>query len=299
MNEEEALQLSTWHAFRKSNPDEGYSELASSVVAYCGGLPLGLEILGSFLLGRSMPEWKSALGKLQRVPHGQIQEKLKISFDALSDDKQKDIFLDISCFFIGMDKNYVIQILDGCDFFAEIGISVLLERHLVTVCERNKLMVHDLLRDMGREIVRAKSPNDPGKCSRLWHPEDVTDVLTENSGTEEIQGLTLTLLGSDKTCFSTKAFTNIKRLRLLQLKYVELSGGYGHLSKKLRWLCWHGFPLKFLPNDFNLPNVVAIDLRYSKLVQVWKDSAVYYNIQQLLIFSLRFSMFLFSYLFSS
>ncbi|PRQ20697.1 putative winged helix-turn-helix DNA-binding domain-containing protein [Rosa chinensis] len=63
----------------------------------------------------------------------------------------------------------------------KIGISVLLERRLVTVCEKNKLMMHDLLRDMGREIVRAKSPGDPGKCSRLWHPKDVTDVLTEHS----------------------------------------------------------------------------------------------------------------------
>ncbi|KAL6179211.1 hypothetical protein ACLB2K_050727 [Fragaria x ananassa] len=90
MNEDEALQLFTWHAFRKSNPDEGFFEVSSSVVAYCGGLPVALEILGSLLLGRSMPEWKSMLRKLKRVPHGQIQEKLKISFDGPSYDKQKD-----------------------------------------------------------------------------------------------------------------------------------------------------------------------------------------------------------------
>lgn len=40
MKEEEALELFIWHAFRKSNPDKGYSELSSSIVAYCAGLLL-------------------------------------------------------------------------------------------------------------------------------------------------------------------------------------------------------------------------------------------------------------------
>ena len=70
----------------------------------------------------------------------------------------KDIFLDISCFFIGMDKNYVVQILDGCGFFAVIGIGVLIQWCLLTVSERNRIMMHDLLRDMGREIVQENHP---------------------------------------------------------------------------------------------------------------------------------------------
>ncbi|XP_004301464.1 PREDICTED: TMV resistance protein N-like [Fragaria vesca subsp. vesca] len=289
MNETEALELFSWHAFRSSHPDKEHSELSSSIVACYGGLPLALEVLGSFLFGRSIAEWKSALDKWKTIPPGQIQEKLRVSFDGLNDDTEKNIFLDISCFFIGMDKKHVSQILDGCGFFAEIGITVLLERRLVTVCEKNKLMVHDLLRDMGREIVRAKSPSDPGKRSRLWHPTDVTDVLTEHSGTEDIQGLTLSLLESNETSFSTQAFANMKRLRLLQLKFVQLSGGYEHLSNSLRWLCWRGFPLKFLPNNFNLPHVVSIDLRYSKLVQAWTESRM---LKKLKILNLSHSHYL-------
>lgn len=70
---------------------------------------------------------------------------IRMSFDGLNDDNERDIFLDVCCFFIGMDMNYVNQILDGCGFSAEIGMSVLLERCLVTVSQRNKLMMHDLL----------------------------------------------------------------------------------------------------------------------------------------------------------
>lgn len=48
MNEAEALELFSWHAFKE------YYELSKSVVAYCGGRPLALEVLGSFLVGRSI-----------------------------------------------------------------------------------------------------------------------------------------------------------------------------------------------------------------------------------------------------
>ncbi|XP_021806792.1 TMV resistance protein N-like [Prunus avium] len=272
MNEEEALELFSWHAFKNNRPNAGYFKLSKCVVAYCGGLPLALEVLGSFLFRRSTREWKSTLDKLRKIPAGDIQKQLKISFDGLSDDKERDIFLDISCFFIGMNRNYVTQILDGCGFFPEIGLSVLIERCLITVSEENKLMMHDLLRDMGREIVYEESLNDPRNCSRLWHSEDVTDVLKNESGTEEIQGVTLNLLRSEKATFSTHAFTNMKKLRLLKLNYVELTGEYKYLSRKLRWLCWHGFPLKIIPNDFDQQNLVAMDLRYSNLRHVWKDS---------------------------
>ncbi|BBG95889.1 F-BOX WITH WD-40 2 [Prunus dulcis] len=64
----------------------------------------------------------------------------------------------------------------------------------------------------------------------------------------------------------------MKKLRLLKLNYVELTGEYKYLSRKLRWLCWHGFPLKIISNDFDQQNLVAMDLRYSNLRHVWKDA---------------------------
>jgi hypothetical protein len=180
MNESETLELFSWHAFRNCFPTEDYIDLLRSVVAYYGGLPLALEVLGSFLFSRSMPEWKSALDKLKRIPHEQIQKKLRISFNGLCDNTERDIFLDISCFFIGMDKDYVVKILDGCGFFAEIGISVLIQRCLLKVNGTNKFTMHNLLRDMGREIISEKDPNEPGKWSRLWLHADAFDILTRH-----------------------------------------------------------------------------------------------------------------------
>ncbi|XP_059461841.1 disease resistance protein RUN1-like [Corylus avellana] len=271
MNDIDSLKLFSWHAFRNSYPIEDYTKLSRSVVAYCGGLPLALEVLGSFLFSRSMLEWESALDKLKRIPHEQIQNKLRISFDGLSDNTEKDIFLDISCFFLGKDIDYVVKILDGCGFFAKIGISVLIQRCLLKVGETNEFTMHDLLRDMGREIVREQHPNEPGKWSRLWLHEDAFDILTNHEGTNAVEGLTLELTSLSKMNFNSEAFIKMQRLRLLQLDHVRLTGDYKYLSKELRLLCWHGFPLKFIPNDFYPRNVVVIDLQYSNLKKVWES----------------------------
>ncbi|XP_048438290.1 disease resistance protein RPV1 isoform X1 [Pyrus x bretschneideri] len=268
MDQEEALELLSSHAFRSSCCPRQYLVLAKEVVNYCEGLPLALEVLGSTLFKRSVDEWRSILDELKMIPRGEIQAQLKISYDGLNDNYKRQIFLDIACFFIGMDKNDVMQILDGCGFYATTGIEVLLDRCLVTINGENKIMMHDLLRDMGRDIVHAEKPNFPGKRSRLWHPEDVNDVLIDKSGTEKIEGLALNLPSLEETSFSTEALRNMRRLRLLQLNYVRLAGEYQRLFKKLRWLCWHGFPLEFIPIKLCQPNIVAIDMRYSSLKQV-------------------------------
>ena len=181
MNEKESLDLFCWHAFRQPCPIKDFHELSRNVVAYCGGLPVALEVLGSYLCERTKEEWISVLSKLKRIPHDQVQEKLRISYDGLKDDMAKDLFLDICCFFIGKERAYVTEILNGCGLHADIGITVLVEQSLVKIEKNNKLGMHDLIRDMGREIVREGSAKEPGKRSRLWFREDVHDILTKHT----------------------------------------------------------------------------------------------------------------------
>ncbi|KAL5576013.1 hypothetical protein UlMin_017712 [Ulmus minor] len=274
MNGTESFELFCWYAFRRSSPNDEYSEVSRMVVDYCGGLPLALEVLGSFLYRRSTAEWQSTLEKLKRSPHRDIKKVLQISFDGLEDDEVQSIFLDVSCFFIGMNKDFVELILDGCELDAKTGINILLERSLLTIRENDKLMMHDLLRDMGRDLVQEKFPKEPGKWSRLWSPKVVSDVLSKQSGTKYVEGLTLNVDEAKKVSFSTKAFEKMQRLRLLQLNHVQLNGSYEYLSEELRWLCWHGFALEFIPNNFYLGNLVALDLQYSNLAHVWEEPKI-------------------------
>ncbi|XP_059461751.1 disease resistance protein RPV1-like [Corylus avellana] len=269
LNNWESLRLFSYHAFGMALPINDYQELSISAVKYSGGLPLALVILGSFLKGRSIDEWKSKLEKLQSTPHDKIQKILRISFDSL-DSSTKDIFLDVACFFVGIDKEYAIKILDGCNFSPGIGIPILIQMSLVTIDYQNKLKMHNLIRDMGREIVREESPKHLGKRSRLWFHKDVSNVLDNRTGSKTVEGLILNLPVLEDVHLKTKAFSNMKNLRLLQINSVYLTGSYEHLSKELKWLCWHKCPMESLPQDFHLEDLVVLDMQNSNVEQVWK-----------------------------
>ncbi|CAN6561751.1 unnamed protein product [Malus baccata var. baccata] len=274
MNNEEALELLSWHAFSKDYPNNEYLQVSREVVDYCGGLPLALKVLGTHLFERRTSVWESALKKWKRSrPYSVIHQNLKISYDGIKDDDVMSMFLDISCFFIGMNKDYVMKILNRHDS----DTTRLQEQCLVTVDTKGNLMMHGLIRDTGREIVREKSPYIRGNRCRLWDHEDVKHVLETRTGREEVQGLALDLTERDKPSFSTEAFRKMHGLRLLKLKGVQFTGHCEdlskHLSKELRWLCWLEFPMKGIPRDFNQTNLVDINLSHSN-IQVWEDSNV-------------------------
>ncbi|KAI9104416.1 hypothetical protein K1719_022988 [Acacia pycnantha] len=277
MDDKESIELFSWHAFKQALPEKNFIELSRRVVSYCRGLPLALEILGSYLFDREIPYWESVLNRLKQTPNDKIHEILKISYDGLSDKIEQELFLDICCFFIGKDRSYATQILDGCGLHAKIGITHLIERSLVKVAKfgnKNILDMHDLLRDMGREIIREKSPDEPEERTRLWLNDDVLNVLENNIGTIAIKGLSLTMPRNNSVTLTTNAFEKIKKLRLLNFNHVQLNGDYAYLSKELRWLCWHGFLLENLPTNFNLEKIVVIDLKWSNLTKVWEKSQV-------------------------
>ncbi|CAN6702776.1 unnamed protein product [Malus baccata var. baccata] len=276
MTNEEAFELLSWHAFRNPCPDKEYIELARDVVDYCGGLPLALKVVGRLLAtkkGKTI--WESTLNKLRNIPNGKIHETLKLSYDGLPDDHVKSVFHDISCFYIGWSLKIVEAILGGCNHFSvKAEISTLCDRCLLYIDEDKRLRMHDLIRDMGREIVRAESPVELGTRSRLWHSEDAKRVLRNECGTEAVEGLDLFLPEhfDDEQSFSTEAFKKMWRLKFLKLENVMLTGSYKHLSKELRALTWFGFPLEAIPADFDQRSLVCMVLSNSKIVRVWEDS---------------------------
>jgi hypothetical protein len=93
-------------------------------------------------------------------------------------------------------------------------------------------------------------------------------------GTKSVEGFTFKLQRTDRVCFSTNSFEEMKKLRLLQLDCVNLIGDYGCLSNQLRWVKWQGFTFNNIPNDFYQGNLVAMDLKRSNIRQVWNETTV-------------------------
>ena len=136
--------------------------------------------MGSSLFTRSIDEWNSALGRLKEIPNGKILKVLQRSYDGL-EHIDKEIFLNIACFFNHRGKKSVVEILDYLELYPEIGLRVLNDKSLIKL-DDNHLWMHDLLQELGRDIVRQECPKEePGKRSRLWLYEDIDNVLTKNT----------------------------------------------------------------------------------------------------------------------
>ncbi|KAI5311348.1 hypothetical protein L3X38_000013 [Prunus dulcis] len=215
-------------------------ELAERAISYAQGLPLALTVVGSWLYGRPIDKWQAALDGFKSRD---IEQVLKVSYDALPD-RVKDVFLDIACFFNGKSTNYVIEILEDCDLNPTYDIEVLKEKALISV-EGNDIHMHDLLEEMGKDIVHQESPNEPGARSRLWFYKDVHDVITNNTGTNKIKGIVANFPNKgDEICLYLESFSVMKNLKIIIICNACLSGEVEYLPNNLR-------VLQYVPENFS------------------------------------------------
>ncbi|XP_031261121.1 TMV resistance protein N-like [Pistacia vera] len=268
LDDNEALQLFNLKAFKNYQPPKEYEQLSKHVLKYASGLPLALEVLGSFLFGRTTDEWESALERLGRDSEKRILDILQISFDGLNESEKK-IFLDVACFFKRKNKDHVTRILDSCGFDPTIGISVLVDKSLLTISNDNELLMHDLLKEMGHQIVKRESLEEPGKRSRLWEKTDISHVLTKNTGTEVVESIILEK--EAQLSVDAKVFSKMIKLRLLKIHNLQLPQGLEYLSNELSFLEWNGYSLKSLPSSLLLDKTVELIMHYSRIEQLWKE----------------------------
>ncbi|XP_075654344.1 TMV resistance protein N-like [Castanea sativa] len=262
----EARDLFNMHAFHTNEPkEEDYSELAKLIISYAKGLPLALKVMGSDLCEKSICEWRSAFEMYKNIQHEKIQEILKISFLGLSKN-EKDIFLDIACFFKGRNKDYVVKILDACDLYPDFGIERLIDKCLITV-EHGTLWMHDLLQQMGREIVQEESEGLENR-SRIWCHEDANKLLTRNKGSDEIRGIMWCELYPKTVSLEAEAFKKMENLKFLIVKNVQNSKELKYLSNELRLFEWSGYNFS-LPSEFCPPKLVGLEVSCIRLPKLF------------------------------
>ncbi|KAI3515069.1 hypothetical protein L1887_13818 [Cichorium endivia] len=309
----ESLRLLCWHAFGGYEPKEGYEEEATRASKYCGGHPLALKVLGSSLYNEDVATWGDTFDRLEtREFHTHVHKVLQISFDSLPSENCKELFKHIACFFVGKDREATETILKECGIRTLYGIAKLIDRCLLTIGERNELRMHQLLQELGRDLVVQESPQKPWKRSRVWNHEESLNLLKGDKGTTKIQGLVLDMKMLEKVSLSgisrvvehefedndpnmifgigpsthsskkipsshcmkielrTNALIKMDKLNLLQLNHVKLKGSYKNFPKTLKGLCLHGFHSKYIPSDLPMENLVALDMSYSDLTELWK-----------------------------
>lgn len=177
----EALQIFCMYAFGQHSPYDGFEKLAWEVTNLVGTLPLGLKVMGSYFHGRSKREWKEALPRLKTHLDADIQSILRFSYDAL-DDKDKDLFLHISCLFNGEHNGQILEEILAKKF-SDIRqrLRVLVEKSLISIHLIGMIEMHNLLVQLGKEIVRKQCLQEPGQRQFLFDVKEICEVLTDDT----------------------------------------------------------------------------------------------------------------------
>ncbi|KAL5554506.1 hypothetical protein UlMin_041907, partial [Ulmus minor] len=259
---DDARKLFYLKAFGVESCKRGLEKISDRVVKYTKGHPLALEVLGASVFRnlQSIEDWEKEMKKLKRIPNDQIRKVLERSYDAL-DDEQKGLFLDIACFFKGQRRDFVEGILE------DKPIAGLVHKSLITI-EDDKIQMHDLIQEMGRNIV-LRSTEKLGERSRLWIADDVYYMLENNKGTGAIEGIYLPGM-KEEVHLRPDVFKKMSKLRLLKISpyNVYIDGDLKHLPNSLRYLHWEYYPGKSLPSNFKPQNLVELDMPNSRLEQL-------------------------------
>nr|WIL60027.1 nodulation protein [Melilotus officinalis] len=254
LNHIDALELLSHKVFKQGIVDPVYTELLNRVVTYASGLPLALEVIGSDLFGKSVDQWRHALDGFERIPPNNIQNVLRVSFDAL-DQEEKNVFLDITCCFKGYELTDVEDILRACyGHIIKYHIEVLIDRSLINISLDGKVTPHPLIESMGKEIVREESPNNPGRRSRLWFRGDIVQVLKNNKGTSNVEIIHLDsplIEDEEEIQWDGEAFKKMPNLKILIIRKCHFSKAPKYLPNSLKVLEWWRYPSEELPSDFD------------------------------------------------
>ncbi|XP_039165096.1 disease resistance protein RPP2A-like [Eucalyptus grandis] len=191
MDRDKALELFSLHAFNGVSPPNAYRSLSQEVVFMTGGLPLALEVIGSYLHDQTEEIWKEMLEMLKKVPHDEVRDKLKISYDALGD-VEKEVFLDIACFFISGKKLWAAYFWDACHLYPHKSLKKLTDLCLIKIVDGDTIWMHDQLRDLGRDIVKKECA-----LSRLWNDKEALEVMRSKERKDKIKALNLGQYNSD------------------------------------------------------------------------------------------------------
>nr|XP_008350467.1 TMV resistance protein N-like [Malus domestica] len=265
LTDDEALGLFIQKSFKGNQVGKDFLELSKNFVVYANGFPLAIEVLGSSPFRRSNEEWSSALDGLKENPERKIIDVLKVSYDGLQQIEKK-VFLDIACFFKGEDKHRITRILESSyGYHPVIDIKVLMEKCLLTPVGR-KLSMHDMIQEMGWEIVCRERPEEVGSRSRLWLSKEITHVLESNMETAAVQSILLNLPKEEEVNLNVNhPLLKMDRLRLLKIRNGNFSGNIKYLSNELALLDWDSCPLNTLPSNYESDEFVELRVHPSRI----------------------------------
>ncbi|CAA7016066.1 unnamed protein product [Microthlaspi erraticum] len=187
-SEEKAVGIFCQHAFTDKVLPPDFVELTIEAVKLAGYLPSCICVLGSVLRGKVKKEWVAILSRVRTSINGKFENILRHRqrYDALHED-DKALFLHIACLKVDRLK----RLLANTGLDVSFGLTRLVDKSLIHISRQNCIGMHYLLQQVGIEAVRNQFLHEPGKRQFLVEAKEIHDVLTFNTGTGGVIGISL------------------------------------------------------------------------------------------------------------
>ncbi|XP_076920925.1 disease resistance protein RPP2A-like [Bidens hawaiensis] len=169
--------------------------------------------------------WRDRINSLKDDLDFKIQCVLLKSFASLPLDSQRQLFLDIACFFVGESTDMVTVLRD--DLHAESGIKTLINRCLLI--KSDQLIMHKLHQEMGRKSVKSLKILQNGSNTIEGLALDMRKVR-QGMGSKVLNSLKILNL---KGCDKLASISNLYRLPKLQILILWNCSSLTHLCKTI------------------------------------------------------------------
>ncbi|XP_057837012.2 disease resistance protein Roq1-like [Cryptomeria japonica] len=274
MDTDDAKELFCWHAFSQPYPSSGYEKLVDLFVDVCGGLPLSLQVLDRHVHGEDQKFWELELNKVKKTLPQDIHKRLRISIEML-DNEEKQIFMDVACFFIGELTKDAIRVWEGSGWSGQHALVRLQNKCLVEEIKDYKfrgqfedlfedsreeilvLRMHDHLRDLGQEMA-----DELSHPRRLWRSQHLQSL--KSKGFENI------LTKANFRCLHSFSDASMG----FTIKYfLEESDNIVETSTALLWLelNYWTHTLTSIPPWIPLQNLQYLQIRGGGLESLWQN----------------------------
>ncbi|EFH69218.1 hypothetical protein ARALYDRAFT_471969 [Arabidopsis lyrata subsp. lyrata] len=272
LDDKDALHMFKQIAFEGGLPPDSFEQLSIRASRLAHGLPSAIQAYALFLRGRTAtPDgWEEALSALESSLDENIMEILKISYEGLPKPHQ-NVFLHVVCLFNGDTLQRITSLLHGPIPQSSLWIRVLAEKSFIKISTNGSVIMHKLVEQMGREIIR-----DNMSLARkfLRDPMEIPDALAFRDGGEQTECMCLHTC--ELTCVLSMEASVVGRMHNLKFlkvyKHVDyresklqLIPDQQFLPRSLRLFHWDAFPLRALPSGSDPCFLVELNLRHSDL----------------------------------
>ncbi|CAM6106252.1 unnamed protein product [Calypogeia fissa] len=282
LNFEEARKLFCQHAFEQEEIPESLVKMnqqlkgtVKNVIQKCNGLPLTLEVTGSYLRKHKTDAtaWKQTLDKLGKAQavtglrDDRVWASLRISYDALSDE-EKEMFIEAGTCFCGQPLEVALAAWSTAYEYPES-------------CWANLLRT-SMVKEISKTHYYRSNPNVDGaykvamKYKEVWVHEHLCDLAKkESKGAKGPVNLfnanvveadtTIVRLWDEEGCaeLPLESLDKLENLKYLELYGIWPQGSSNNLSRKLCMLYWSVIETRVSEMDQHRPTSQPVPGRHA------------------------------------